>query len=268
MAHAHRQVLLLHGDVLLQVRVDEQHVRLRRLDPGEQRLEVVGLQLEWLVEDHLEGGAMRRHVDVLGDAQANVLAVRRVFPRDRDAQRLGQRTGVLLFVEPAHQSGRELLGRGGDAEQIAEPALVQRAGGPRGGDVRHLQLLGRRALGFDDRGGEAAEQEVHTVLLDQLHGEIGGALTVRAVIDDLQTHGQPPRPHLQAAFAHHFGERQRVSVADPRSRLGLPSRQGQRCADDDLGALGFRGFRRSSNAQGQQKHSSWNPEHCRSPSEA
>jgi len=97
----------------------------------------------------------------------------------------------------------------------------------RGGDVRHLQLLGRRALGFDDRGGEAAEQEIRALFLDEVRGQVGGALPVRAVVDDLQPHRHPLLADQQAALAHDLGERQLISVANARSgfRLGAGERQ-------------------------------------------
>src|SRR6266568_1825763 len=97
-AHAARDVLTVHGDVIGQVGVDEEEVDAGRLHLPQQRAEVLAVQLERIVDgDLVPAAALLREV---GDAPAEVLAVGGVLPDERDLGGLRELARLLLLIDP------------------------------------------------------------------------------------------------------------------------------------------------------------------------
>ena len=142
-AHARLRVLAVHGDVIGQVGIDQDDVRVQGLQTIQHGLEVLAVQIERLVHHDLPRGAAPRSLagEVL-DGLRVFLAVRGLLPDDGDARRRGQLSVLLLLLRPAHQCVPELLDRGLEPEQMLEPALVQRLAGAGRRDVGDVELLG------------------------------------------------------------------------------------------------------------------------------
>ena len=146
-------------DVVGQVRIGEEHVRLRRLEARDDLLGIRSIHLEAVVEHHVVGAlAARRLAGELEDAAAKVLPVRRVLPEDRDPQRRGQPAFGLLHLDPAHLAVREQIDRSEQPEHIPRRPPVDLCRRAASVDVRNVCFLGDRALRQHQGSGIRPEQ--------------------------------------------------------------------------------------------------------------
>ena len=143
---AHLGIRPMHRDVILQMGVGHEEIRLRGGHAGQQRLEVRGIQFEGLF--HRDREVSRVRLQVVVDPLRVVLPVLGILEQECNLQRLLELPRGDQRAQEIHLRRRQDVHRG----QGPEDPLAAAVDAPRAraaGDVRNAVALGHDALRLD-----------------------------------------------------------------------------------------------------------------------